>query len=122
MNPVFPIIAAVCVALVPPEPTRAVRGLASQVDVDYAPRLRARADQTPNSPILVRVTPRARLQAIKRRIEFIGARSRGRLTCVTTLNERTANPSPTSPLSLSPSSPNSPPTTAWTSTAQPVPG
>ncbi len=71
MNPALPIIAAACVAFAPSEPTRAVRGLASQVDVDYAPRLRARADQTPNSPILVRVTPDA--SSGHQRIEFIGA-------------------------------------------------
>ena len=55
----------------PAPPAKAVRGLASQIEVDYAPRLRARADQTPTSPILVRVSPGQ--SAGRQRIEFIGA-------------------------------------------------
>lgn len=60
-----------CLAQAPAEPIKAVRGLAGQVQVEYAPRLRARADQTPNSPILIRVSPG---QAGGRQlVEFIGA-------------------------------------------------
>jgi hypothetical protein len=53
------------------EPLNAVRGLANHVDVAYGARLRSRADQSPTSPVLVRVSPvdgRAGVQ----RIEFIG--------------------------------------------------
>lgn len=72
MNPLLLAIPAItCIAALPAEPTRSVRGLASQVEVDYAPRLRARADQTPSSPILVRVSPGQ--ASGKQRIEFIGA-------------------------------------------------
>jgi len=53
------------------EPPRAVRGLAAQVEVDYAPRLRARADLTPKSSVLVRIPPGQ--TAARQRIEFIGA-------------------------------------------------
>jgi hypothetical protein len=60
-----------CVASAHAEPLKAVRGLASHADVEYAPRLRARADQTPNSPILVRVSPNQ--TGATQRIEFIGA-------------------------------------------------
>ena len=72
MNPLIlaiPIVA--CVAQAPNETTQATRGLAKAVDVSYAPRLRARADQTPSSPILVRVSPG--LAPGVQRIEFIGA-------------------------------------------------
>ncbi|MGH7133981.1 MAG: hypothetical protein ACREJO_18800 [Phycisphaerales bacterium] len=65
------IAVAACLAHAPAEPTKAVRGLATQVDVEYAPRLRARADQTPSSPILVRVSPGQ--TAGRQHIEFIGA-------------------------------------------------
>jgi hypothetical protein len=71
MNPlplVIPMI--LCVASLGAEPQRAVRGLAAQVEIDYAPRLRSRSDQTPSSPVLVRVST---TQAVGRqRVEFIG--------------------------------------------------
>jgi len=52
------------------DPTPAVRGLANHVDVEYGPRLKARADQSPTSPVMVRVS---QLQEGKQRVEFIGA-------------------------------------------------
>ena len=70
MNPLLLSIPALVCSL-PAQPTTAVRGLAAHLEVDYAPRLRARADQTPNSPILVRVSPTN--AANRQRIEFIGA-------------------------------------------------
>ncbi len=68
----IPFFIAACIVCAPSEPTRAVRGLAAHVEIDYAPRLRARADQTPSSPILVRVT-RSQNAGGSQRIEFIGA-------------------------------------------------
>jgi hypothetical protein len=47
----------------------AVRGLASYVEIDYAPALKAHAEQSPVSPVLVRVK---HLGNGKQRIEFIG--------------------------------------------------
>lgn len=71
MNPLLLAIPAItCAAALAAEPTKSVRGLAAQVEVDYTPRLRARADQTPSSPILVRVSPGQ--AGGKQRIEFIG--------------------------------------------------
>jgi hypothetical protein len=69
MIPAVLVIAA-CVSTALAEPTKAVRGLATAVEVEYGPRLRARADQTPTSPILVRVIPGA---PGHQRVEFIGA-------------------------------------------------
>lgn len=53
------------------EPVRALRGLASHVDIEYPARLRARSDQSPTSPVMVRISqaPGGSTQ----RIEFIGA-------------------------------------------------
>ncbi len=50
--------------------TRAIRGMATEVQVDYPARLRPRADQTPLSPVLVRVNPIE--GSSKQRIEFVG--------------------------------------------------
>jgi hypothetical protein len=63
--------AIVCGVPAAHEPVKAVRGLASQVEVDYAPRLRPRADLTPASPMMIRVSP-GKSEA-QQRIEFIGA-------------------------------------------------
>ncbi len=60
----------VCAAGAHAEPVKAVRGLANHVDVDYAPRLRARADQSPASQVMVRVSPAP--SGGGQRIEFIG--------------------------------------------------
>jgi hypothetical protein len=64
------LVVAACISGALQEPTKAVRGLAAAVDLEYAPKLRARADQSANSPILVRVSPGA---AGRQHIEFIGA-------------------------------------------------
>jgi hypothetical protein len=69
MTPALFAIAA-CVSTGLTGPTKAVRGLAAAVEVEYGPRLRARADQTPTSPILVRVIQGA---PGHQRVEFIGA-------------------------------------------------
>lgn len=50
--------------------SRAIRGMATEVQVDYPARLRPRADQTPLSPVLVRVNPIE--GSSKQRIEFVG--------------------------------------------------
>lgn len=56
------------------EPIRAVRGLATHADVTYGPRLRSKADQSPSSPVMVRVSSAADSKdAATQRIEFIGA-------------------------------------------------
>ena len=55
------------------EPITAVRGLAARVEIEYAHRLRAREDQTPNSPILVRVSSARSADGTRQVIEFIGA-------------------------------------------------
>ena len=69
-------IVCVCAAIVhADEPIKSVRGLANHVDVEYAARLRSRADQSPTSKVLVRVSPVAGEAATKptlQRIEFIG--------------------------------------------------
>ncbi|HYD00166.1 MAG TPA: hypothetical protein VEB22_02985 [Phycisphaerales bacterium] len=71
MNPIMLVIPLLALpGMNQAEPVKAVRGLATTIEVDYGPRLRARADQTPTSPILVRVS---RGHAGKQRIEFIGA-------------------------------------------------
>lgn len=62
--------AIVIAAVVAADPPTALRGLASSVEVDYAPTLRAKSEQQPTTPILVRV---ARLTASRQRVEFIGA-------------------------------------------------
>lgn len=53
-----------------PEAKEAVRGLANSVEVAYPHRLKARSDQTPASPVLVRIED---MGGGKQRIEFIGA-------------------------------------------------
>jgi hypothetical protein len=63
-------IAMLCSAAAAAEPTKAVRGLASQVEIDYGARLKARAEQSPLSPILVRVSDIAGTS--RKRMEFIG--------------------------------------------------
>lgn len=52
------------------DPTTAVRGLAASVEVEYAPTLRARSEQLPTTPVLVRV---ARVGPTRQRVEFIGS-------------------------------------------------
>lgn len=51
------------------ESARATRGLATSVEVDYAPTLRARAELTPKSAFMVRVS---RIDDRRQRIEFVG--------------------------------------------------
>ncbi|MFT3686874.1 MAG: hypothetical protein QM783_18460 [Phycisphaerales bacterium] len=63
--------AFVCAAPALAEIVGAVRGLATSVSVDYAPRLRARADLASTSPILIRVSPSETPGS--QRIEFIGS-------------------------------------------------
>lgn len=53
------------------EATEVVRGLAGRVDIEYAHKLRARAEQSPLSPVLVRVTPIP--NSTRQTIEFIGS-------------------------------------------------
>ncbi|MCC6359576.1 MAG: hypothetical protein IT450_12600, partial [Phycisphaerales bacterium] len=50
--------------------TRAVRGLAAQVEIEYASPLRARAEQSPATPFMVRVSPIAGTK--RQKIEFVG--------------------------------------------------
>lgn len=70
MSPTLVVMAAL-IAWSPAEPTPSVRGLAAHVDVEFGPRLRARSDQSRDSPILVRVSPGPTED--RQRIEFIGA-------------------------------------------------
>jgi hypothetical protein len=69
------IFVAACVvaagALAGQEPTRASRGISARVEVEYGPLLRARSEQSPTSPILVRVAPQK--GGKRQQIEFIGA-------------------------------------------------
>ena len=51
--------------------TRAVRGLAAEVEIEYAPPLRARAEQSPTTPFMVRVSPVA--GTTRQKIEFVGS-------------------------------------------------
>ena len=67
------VCAAAMSAAASAEPIKAVRGLAARVEVDYAHRLRAREDQTPSSPILVRVSSARSAEGARQVIEFIGA-------------------------------------------------
>lgn len=50
---------------------RAVRGLAAQVEIEYAAPLRARAEQSPTTPFMVRVSPVAGTN--RQKIEFVGS-------------------------------------------------
>jgi len=66
--------AIVCAVAHAAEPVNATRGLASHVTLDYTPALRARADLTPASPVMVRVSAEPdKGGTARQRIEFIGA-------------------------------------------------
>jgi len=54
-----------------PAPVQAVRGLAATVEIGYAPVLRGRTEQAPNSPLMVRVL--AVPGAARQRVEFVGS-------------------------------------------------
>ncbi len=62
---------AVCCATAFAEPAQVARGLAGRVEIEYPHRLRARAEQSPMSPVMVRVTPIP--NSSKQMIEFIGS-------------------------------------------------
>lgn len=57
------------------EPIKAVRGIANHVDIEYGSRVQSRADQSPTSTVLVRVSPLAGGTGgapLRQRVEFIG--------------------------------------------------
>lgn len=65
------VVLAVCNATAFGQPAQVARGLAGRVEIEYPHRLRARAEQSPLSPVMVRVTPIP--NSSHQTIEFMGS-------------------------------------------------